>query len=269
MNDLQTKPGKAGKHTFSTIILFPDKEQILFQSSFSCPFRAAGELYEEENRGRDRIGQVSHKRQVDTAGSELRKIFEKGTLLVRSGDGSWGLAEENGGAGSLISRHHLSGTAGMNSDTLVVGFRATRPIMELAWRVLGEKPSMSVPRDGAPVQIIPTRSMEETIATAVVSRYKADADRVFEALKSSGILHVRRHERDDFSFEPGIVVTNAHQVKGLEFSAVLILNPSTGQYRDDHENRMLLHVAITRAADHLWVVGHQPMAYGLDASAGF
>ncbi|MGC8493036.1 MAG: UvrD-helicase domain-containing protein [Syntrophobacteraceae bacterium] len=188
-----------------------------------------------------------------------------------------------GFAGFVRSRRHPAGTAGMNSDTLVVGFRATRPIMELAWRVLGEKPSMTVPRDGDPVQIIATRSPEETIATAksiladyfekhikalvaVVSRYKAEADRAFQALKSSGLMHVRRHERDDFSFEPGIVVTNAHQVKGLEFTAVLILNPSTGQYRDDHENRMLLHVAITRAADHLWVVGHQPMAYGLDAA---
>ncbi len=191
-----------------------------------------------------------------------------------------------GFAGFVRSRRHPAGTAGMNSDTLVVGFRATRPIMELAWRVLGEKPSMTVPRDGDPVQIIPTRSPEETIATAksiladyfenhpkalvaVVSRYKAEADRAFQALKSSGLMQVRRHERDDFSFEPGIVVTNAHQVKGLEFTAVLILNPSTGQYRDDHENRMLLHVAITRAADHLWVVGHQPMAYGLESSKGF
>jgi hypothetical protein len=30
---------------------------------------------------------------------------------------------------------------------------------------------------------------------------------------------------------------------------------------------MLLHVAITRAADHLWIIGHQPMAYGLELSA--
>ena len=190
-----------------------------------------------------------------------------------------------GFAGFIRSQQHRTGTATLNSDTLVVGFRATRPIMELAWHVLGEKPSMSVPRNGDPVRIVSTRSQEETISAAssiledylekrpkalvaVVSRYKTDADRVFEGLKVSGLLHLRRHERDDFSFQPGVVVTNAHQVKGLEFSAVLIINPSVSQYRDDHENRMLLHVVITRAAEHLWIVGHQPMAYGLDSSKG-
>jgi DNA helicase-2/ATP-dependent DNA helicase PcrA len=190
-----------------------------------------------------------------------------------------------GFAGFVRSQQHRTGTSALKSDTLLVGFRATRPIMELAWHVLGQSPSMSVARNGDPVRIIATRSREETLSTsgailqdyrekhpqaliAVVSRYKADADRVFEELKNSGLLHLRRHARDDFSFQPGVVVTNAHQVKGLEFSAVLIINPSAAQYRDDHENRMLLHVVITRAADHLWVVGDQPMAYGLDLLAG-
>jgi hypothetical protein len=27
---------------------------------------------------------------------------------------------------------------------------------------------------------------------------------------------------------------------------------------------MLLHVVITRASDHLWVLGDRPMAYGLE-----
>jgi len=78
------------------------------------------------------------------------------------------------------------------------------------------------------------------------------------------VLNLCRHERDDFSFQPGIVVNNAHQVWGLEFLTVLVTNPSTSQYRDDRENCMLLNLVITRAADHLWIVGHQPMAYGLD-----
>ncbi|MHC1726981.1 MAG: UvrD-helicase domain-containing protein [Syntrophobacteraceae bacterium] len=186
-----------------------------------------------------------------------------------------------GFAGFVRTQQQRIGAKGLCSDTLEVGFRATRPIMELAWNVLGKEPSMSVPRDGEPVQIIRSKSPEETLSEAkailevymgkrpkaliaVICRYKADADRVFEQLKLRGLSNMRRHERDDFSFQPGIVVTNAHQVKGLEFSAVLIINPAAAQYRDDHENRMLLHVAITRAADHLWIVGHQPMAYGLD-----
>src|SRR5208337_3371124 len=61
----------------------------------------AGELYEEEIRGRDRSGVVRLKRQVETNGIELQKIVEKGALLVRCDDGSWQLAGEGGG---VVSR---------------------------------------------------------------------------------------------------------------------------------------------------------------------
>ena len=216
---------------------------------------------------------TDERKSITICGDMAQKI--KGEVSFESSEGF---------AGFIRSQQRRTTTATLNSDTLVVGFRATRPIMELAWHVLGAPPSMSVARAGDPVRIIPTRSQEETISAAktiledyfdkhpkaliaVVSRYKADADRVFEELKNTGLLHLRRHERDDFSFQPGIVVTNAHQVKGLEFSAVLVINPSVGQYRDDHENRMLLHVVITRAADNLWVIGDQPMAYELNSLA--
>ncbi len=167
------------------------------------------------------------------------------------------------------------------ADTLKVGFRATRQIMELAWHMLKEKPSMTVPRDGEPVEIIRTQNYEDTVEHAnkilrdylearpnaligVVCRYKADANRIFEDLKRLGLKNLRRHEREDFSFQPGIIVTNAHQVKGLEFSGILVINPESSQYRDNRESRMLLHVVITRATDRLWIIGHQPMAYGID-----
>jgi DNA helicase II / ATP-dependent DNA helicase PcrA len=189
--------------------------------------------------------------------------------------------DPEGFAGFIQRRQQRIGALKVHADTLVVGYRATRPIMELAWHVLGERVPMVVPRDGQPVRIIRTQNPEETATQAatileaytryrpsalvcVVCRYKADADHIFRDLKRLGIQNIRRHSRDDFSFQPGIVVTNAHQVKGLEFSAVLVINPSAGQYRDDPESRMLLHVVITRAADQLWLIGHESMAYGLE-----
>ena len=195
--------------------------------------------------------------------------------------GDVSFAHPDGFAGFIRAQQERFGARVLCAETLEVGFRATRPIMELAWHVLGESPSMAVPRDGKPVRIIRTHNREETMATAkdllerffndhpkslvaVVCRYKADADRVFERLKGLGLLNLRRHERDDFSFQPGIIVTNAHQVKGLEFSAVLVVNPASSQYREGREDRMLLHVVITRASDHLWIVGDRPMAYGLE-----
>jgi DNA helicase IV len=153
--------------------------------------------------------------------------------------------------------------------------------MELAWKVLGKTPDMAAPRDGEAVEIIRTQTHEQSMKeismilnsylesspralVGVVCRYKTDADRVFEDLKRLGMETLRRHERDDFSFGPGAIVTNAHQVKGLEFSAIIAVNPAASQYRDTAEDRMLLHVVMTRAADRLWLVGHQTVAYGLE-----
>jgi len=188
----------------------------------------------------------------------------------------------DGFAGFIQRQQQHGGVSKVHADTLVVGYRATRQIMELAWHVLGEHRPLKVPRDGEPVAIIRTQNHVETVARAgaiveacprqrpnalvcVISRYKADADRLFRDLKRFGLQNLRRHSRDDFSFEPGIVITNAHQVKGLEFSAVLIINPGVSQYREDAESRMLLHVVMTRAADRLWLIGHQPMAYGIES----
>ena len=173
------------------------------------------------------------------------------------------------------------GTEKPAAQTLMVGYRATRPIMELAWKVLGETGSLVSVRDGSPVQIIRTRSYEESLATArdilegynrerpqslvaVVCRYIKDVDRLFKEFQGLGVAGIRRQAREDFSFQPGIIITNAHQVKGLEFSAVMVMNPSREHYREDRASRMLLHVVLTRAADRLWLVGHRPMAYGIE-----
>ena len=68
--------------------------------------------------------------------------------------------------------------------------------------------------------------------------------------------------RQDFSFQSG-VWSPIHQVKGLEFSAVMGINPPpniTGIIGKADA----AHVVFTRAADHLWIIGDQPMAYGID-----
>ncbi len=54
------------------------------------------EEYDEEIRGRERTGTISAKRQVDTAGGELRQIMERGILLVRGADNNWERAEAAG-----------------------------------------------------------------------------------------------------------------------------------------------------------------------------
>lgn len=197
--------------------------------------------------------------------------------------GEFDFAGSGGFAGFIKGQQVRMGAGKICADSLSIGYRATRPIMEAAWHVLGGEPSMKVHRDGEPVTVIQTASYQESLdqsrailaahlkerpksLVAAICLYPRDADRLFLDLKALGLERLRRHSRDDFTFAPGVIVTSAHQVKGLEFSAVLVFNPSSTQYRDNRESRMLLHVVFTRAADHLWVVGHQPLAYGLGKS---
>jgi len=194
--------------------------------------------------------------------------------------GEFDFSSSDGFAGFVRSRKSCAEPGILCADTLTIGYRATKPIMELAWHVIGKQPSMDVRRDGEPVRIIQAQSYEDALEqartvlanhmrehpsalVAVVCLYKADADRVFEDLEARGLGEVRRHSRDNFVFTPGVIVTNSNQIKGLEFSAVLVFNPSETQYRDDRESRMLLHVVLTRAADSVWIIGYEPMAYGL------
>lgn len=179
--------------------------------------------------------------------------------------------------------------SGLNSskiaaETLEIGYRATKEIMDIAWHVMGKdkKPESKAKRSGEKVDIFKTSSMDETIfkasailadfhekrpqaLTCIICRIKRDANRVYEVLKNdSSIKNIRRHQRDDFVFYPGIVVTNIHQVKGLEFTSVMVINPSKNQFKESDEDRMLLHVAFTRASEKLWVIGHEEMGCGIE-----
>ncbi len=84
--------------------------------------------------------------------------------------------------------------------------------------------------------------------TAVICRLPKQAERLTEVLKKIGYPFVRWGHRDSFDFSPGVTITSASQVKGLEFRNVLVVNPTEEQYdpSKDHE-RSLLYVAVTRA----------------------
>jgi superfamily I DNA/RNA helicase len=161
----------------------------------------------------------------------------------------------------------LGGLAGVPArvDVLSVGHRSTRPIMALAERALGRSGESARGRDGTPVrwlrgeeataaavsrEVAAWRAPRERALVAVVARTRREADRWAKDLEAAGLAEVRRAERDSFRFEPGVVVTNAHQVKGLEFDGVVALDPAAYPERD----RKLLHVVLTRAVEQLWVV---------------
>lgn len=167
---------------------------------------------------------------------------------------------------ALLGR--LVGHMEVRLDALAVGHRSTRPIMALAVHALGQGPSADpaviAARDGEPVEwlegegaaaaaVAAVRAFREARPrglVAVLAKGKATADQWARRLEAAGVRDVRRGARADFSFEPGVVVSNVHQVKGLEFDGVVLVEPADFGEPDRH----LLHVAITRAADRLWVV---------------
>ena len=144
----------------------------------------------------------------------------------------------------------------------------------LAQEVLGplrDEESAVVARSGAPVSYYDFSDQGESVAflgealrnlmirepsasVAVICRYPQQARMYFEGLHLAEVPRVRLVARQDFSFKPGIDVTDVRQVKGLEFDYVVLLDPTEQNYPVTDACRHLLHIASTRTAYQLWVV---------------
>ena len=65
---------------------------------------------------------------------------------------------------------------------------------------------------------------------------------------------MRLGHNKSFQFSPGVTVTNARQLKGLEFDTVIVVDPGADAYPDDPEGRRLLYTVVTRAREVLHLV---------------
>jgi DNA helicase IV len=162
---------------------------------------------------------------------------------------------------------------GLDSTELSISYRSTTQIMALASRVSG-RPATKVVKDGPEPRNHSFQSKDEAIAalyratrallnsepkslTAIVCRYKNEAQELYDRLKSiAGV----RLETKTFNFKPGVIITNVHQVKGLEFSGVILWNPSGRNYPETTVSKNLLYVAITRASERLATFSYQPLS---------
>jgi DNA helicase II / ATP-dependent DNA helicase PcrA len=150
---------------------------------------------------------------------------------------------------------------------LEISFRCTAPIMTLARKVEG-KPGTAEGRKGSEPKWIKTRGRGEMLVQLAewVQKLQADNPNYLIALicrrpkqamelkeeMSEWFSKIRLGKRDQFSFEPGIIVTNIHQVKGLEFDAVALVDVDGGNYPStETESKNMLYVGITRAEDEL------------------
>ncbi len=167
---------------------------------------------------------------------------------------------------------------GLDDDAIIqleVSFRCTVPIMTLAHKVAGD-PKKVEGRAGSDPVWQQSKNYVDLIETlvdwsrgllrtdpyklvALICRYPKQAMELKEEMEAYLPGEVRLGHRDQFSFEPGILVTNIHQVKGLEFDSVALVEPDEENYPvKREESRNMIYVGITRTQEDLLLATIRP-----------
>ncbi|MBF0237451.1 MAG: AAA family ATPase [SAR324 cluster bacterium] len=156
---------------------------------------------------------------------------------------------------------------------LKIGYRSTHEIMNVAREVIGPysvNEEWQAYRHGEPVSLFSFQTTGHLIgwlcetlfdlmirepgaSVAVLTRNPDYADKIFMGLQMADIPHLRRIVDQEFTFTPGIEVTDIKQVKGLEFDYVLLVDADSGTYGIDVKSRNFMYVGATRAAHQLWL----------------
>jgi DNA helicase-2/ATP-dependent DNA helicase PcrA len=155
---------------------------------------------------------------------------------------------------------------------LATSYRCPRPVAELARQLLGSlapnTPARAA-RDGAPVGLFhyPNEGQahlflagalrdlvdrEPRASVGVIARNAETARRLYGLVAE--LPTARLVLEGDFSFEPGIDVTDVDNAKGLEFDYVVVPDGSAEAYPATDDARRRLHVAVTRTSHQLWVI---------------
>lgn len=157
---------------------------------------------------------------------------------------------------------------------LRLSYRSTAEVMLLAREVLGPELAPDEPlaaRPGEPVELHEFGDIGEAVAflsdalrnlmareptasCCLIARHPEQADAYYHGLARAEIPALRRVKRDEFTFQPGVDVTDVTQVKGLEFDYVIMLETNAASYPDAYWARHLMHIGVTRAAHQLWLV---------------
>ena len=167
---------------------------------------------------------------------------------------------------------------GLDEDSIIqleVSFRCTVPIMTLAYKVAGDPKTVEGRAGPAPdwKKVGNFVDLTEALAdwsrgllradpyklVALICRYPKQAMELKEEMENYLPGEVRLGHRDQFSFEPGVLVTNIHQVKGLEFDSVALVEPDEENYPEKREeSRNMIYVGITRTQEDLLLATIRP-----------
>lgn len=149
-------------------------------------------------------------------------------------------------------------------------YRNTIEISEYAGKIL-EKASFGaykitpVIRHGREVEFHPAKGKMDTVTktllsdikgrgydtTAIICRDEMEAAKVKEWIGQTG---------EELDFEKGVMVLPIQLTKGLEFDAVILMNPSPEAYPETEADAKLLYVAVTRALHELHIVYEEELS---------
>ncbi len=181
---------------------------------------------------------------------------------------------KDGGFTSWASFFTNLGLAGTAVDTLVISYRCSHEIATFAVALLGDLREDSTPpvttRSGPPVEFfrftdhgacvafladaLKELTRKEPMASVALLTPSRELSGLYHrGLSNCEVDKLRRVENQDFTFAPGIEVTEMEQVKGLEFDYVVLVEVSAASFPDTPTARRLLHVGATRAVHQLWL----------------
>jgi DNA helicase-2/ATP-dependent DNA helicase PcrA len=215
----------------------------------------------------------------DASPVELRVLLEltgHETCITLAGDVAQRMLDEGDDRGEFDWNALLDGLGVPHTkiEPLKVSYRSTAEITTFARDVLGPLAHDEVPettRHGPPVELFDFASPGEAVAwlsevlkqlardepdanVALVARFPQQADVYFDGLSRAEVPNVRRVAKQDFSWDPGVDVTDVRQTKGLEFDEVVLLETTAASYPTTPQARHTLYVGATRASHQLWCI---------------
>ena len=218
----------------------------------------------------------------------LLGCLDRNQSLTLAGDAQQQVTENKGFASWSRFLQGL-GVEGREVETLRVSYRSPREIVHFARGVLGDLAEDEVPeapRSGSPVElfrfsdrgacviflcdVLRELARLEPLASVAILTPNAESSELYhEGLTRGEIPGLHRVMAGDFSFAPGVEVTEVEQAKGLEFDYVVLVDVSPSHYPDEPRARRRLHVGASRAVHQLWLscVGTpSPLVQALEAS---
>jgi DNA helicase-2/ATP-dependent DNA helicase PcrA len=211
----------------------------------------------------------------DFSPTEVRVLLDcmdRNRSITLAGDTQQHVMKESGFTSWADFFGHL-GVEGTAVDTLRISYRSSAPIVSFAMGLLGDLREDDLPvvtRDGPPVELFRFTDHgavvafladalkelldEEPMASVVLLTPDANTSGIYSVgLKAGEVPNLHRVTNQDFSFSPGVEITELDQIKGLEFDYVVLVEPSAAHYPDTPAARRLLHVGATRAVHQLWL----------------